>query len=239
MSRRPPAAVRRELRQEVNFGCAICGAPILQYHHIVPYSEEEHHDPDRMVALCPNHHQQAGPQGAAISRDRLYEHKESPANRTITDYEFYFDSGTPQITFGGMNCILEDAEEMVLLEVDYLPLVSMSYIDGILSFDCCLYNPSNELIAGVNENEWWADPRSVWDLQYQPNRFKVWHGPRDIGLEVTYDHDSDQISIRGNLYYNGEEIRATPSKINIGGNRIVGGAVIDISTAISYKTRRI
>lgn len=237
MNRRPPASVRRELRQEANFGCSICGAPILQYHHIVPFSEEQHHDPDRMIALCPNHHQQAGPQGAAISRERLYEEKRDPANRAITDYEFYFESGTPEITFGGSKFILEDANEMVLLEVDYLPLISMNYADGILSFDCFLYDSSNELIAGVDENEWWVDPRAVWDLQYSPNSFTVWHGRRDIGLSVEYDHDSDQISLRGNLYYNGEKIRATPSKINIDRTQIINSTMTDVSTGISYRTR--
>lgn len=237
MNRRPPASVRRELRQEANFGCSICGAPILQYHHIVPFSEEQHHDPDRMIALCPNHHQQAGPQGTAISRERLHEHKQNPANRAITDYEFHFESGTPEIAFGGSKFVLEDANEMVLLEVDHLPLISMNYADGILSFDFSLYDPSNELIAGVNENEWWVDPRAVWDLQYSPNSFTVWHGRRDIGLSVEYDHDSDQISLRGNLYYNGEEIRATPSKINIDGTQIINSTMIDVSTGISYRTR--
>ena len=70
MGRIPPADVKRELRQEVNFGCAICGAPLLEYHHIIPYSEAEHHDPDHMVAVCPNHHRLSD--DGAISRSELY-----------------------------------------------------------------------------------------------------------------------------------------------------------------------
>lgn len=60
--RKPPAAVRRQLRQEVGFGCPVegCGNPYLEYHHFdPPWSIEHHHDPERMIALCATHHAQA------------------------------------------------------------------------------------------------------------------------------------------------------------------------------------
>jgi len=47
LSRRPPAAVRRELRHEISFGCPAsgCGNPYLQYHHFDPPWQKEHpHD---------------------------------------------------------------------------------------------------------------------------------------------------------------------------------------------------
>jgi hypothetical protein len=54
-----PAAVARELRQEAGFGCCKCGVPILQYHHIIPWSEEEHFRAGDMMVLYPLHHDQA------------------------------------------------------------------------------------------------------------------------------------------------------------------------------------
>src|SRR5450755_2216738 len=54
-----PAAVARQLRQEAGFGCCKCGTPILQYHHIVEWAEEEHFRPEDMMVLCPLHHDQA------------------------------------------------------------------------------------------------------------------------------------------------------------------------------------
>ena len=62
LSRKPPVAVRRELRREVGFGCPAsgCGNPYLQYHHFdPPWEIEHHHDPARMIALCSNHHAKA------------------------------------------------------------------------------------------------------------------------------------------------------------------------------------
>ena len=51
--------MRRQLRQEVGFGCPAdgCANPYLEYHHFdPPWHIEQHHDPDRMIALCATHH---------------------------------------------------------------------------------------------------------------------------------------------------------------------------------------
>ena len=62
MNRKPPTAVRRELRREVGFGCPIpgCGIPYLTWHHFDPeWHVEEHHRPEGMIALCLTHAGQA------------------------------------------------------------------------------------------------------------------------------------------------------------------------------------
>lgn len=62
LTRQPPVSVRRKLRQEVGFGCPVpgCSNPYLEYHHFdPPWEIEQHHDPDRMIALCATHHAKA------------------------------------------------------------------------------------------------------------------------------------------------------------------------------------
>lgn len=62
LTRRPPADVRRKLRQEVGFGCPVdgCANPYLEYDHFdPPWHVEQHHDPSRMIALCATHHAKA------------------------------------------------------------------------------------------------------------------------------------------------------------------------------------
>ncbi|SBZ14138.1 HNH endonuclease signature motif containing protein [Klebsiella pneumoniae] len=76
MGRFPPADVRRALRAEVGFGCPVpgCGTPFLEWHHFdPPWSEEEHHRPDGMVALCRLHHIQAD--NGAFTKEQLKEYK--------------------------------------------------------------------------------------------------------------------------------------------------------------------
>lgn len=76
--RRPPtpADVERTLRQEAGFGCAKCGHPYVEFHHIVPYAEEQHFRPEDMVALCGNCHPAVSKQG----QDRQYGVKHNPFN---------------------------------------------------------------------------------------------------------------------------------------------------------------
>src|SRR5437016_5533012 len=53
LTRRPPAEVRRQIRQECNFGCVCCGLAIAQYEHIDPeFHEAKEHDPAKMAYLC-------------------------------------------------------------------------------------------------------------------------------------------------------------------------------------------
>jgi len=56
MKRTPPDSVIRALRSEVGFACPVCGSPFLTWHHFdPPWREKHHHNPEGMIALCPEH----------------------------------------------------------------------------------------------------------------------------------------------------------------------------------------
>src|ERR1035437_9260019 len=62
MRRDVPEAVKRQLRQEVGFGCPVkhCREPFLSWHHFdPPWSKKPHHNPEGMIALCVKHHKMA------------------------------------------------------------------------------------------------------------------------------------------------------------------------------------
>ncbi len=85
MNRTPPAAVRKQLREEVGFGCPVkdCGNPYLTWHHFAPpFAIREHHDPDGMIALCLDHHAQAN--RGAFTDDQLRALKRNGRDRTST-----------------------------------------------------------------------------------------------------------------------------------------------------------
>lgn len=213
MGRIPPMKVKRELRQEVNFGCAICGAPLLEFHHIIPYSEMEHHDPDHMIALCPNHHRLSD--DGAFSRSDLYDYKENPENSDIVDYVFYFDPHSPIIPLGSNVVEFASFGEYILLQVHGEPIISIQYKDGKIEFDVNFYNNENELIAVITENEWWADSNEFWDIKYQSNRLKLWNEKYEIGYLSEYHPENSTISIRGRFLYQNEEFIILPSKIKL------------------------
>jgi hypothetical protein len=216
MPRRPPAEVRRQLRQEANLGCVVCGNPLIQYHHIDFYSDEEHHDPDRMVALCNNHHRQAGPQAEALTPEQLYEYKSNPHNDDIVDYEFYFESEMPYIKFASNRFGLDEDDEMTILQIAGQDIIKIYYRDGILQFSAALYDRDGNLIGKITGNEWWSKVDDVWDLKYKPNRLKIWHDSYDIGFAVEYDSDVDEISLRCSFYVDDIEVDCTPNKLSVG-----------------------
>jgi len=57
LPRRPPADVRRILRQEAGFGCVKCGFAFCEYEHIEPeFTEAAEHNPAKMAFLCKRCH---------------------------------------------------------------------------------------------------------------------------------------------------------------------------------------
>lgn len=84
MNRTPPIEVRRQLRKEVGFGCPIpgCGSPYLTWHHFdPPWSEEKHHNPSGMIALCPEHHAKAD--AGAFTKNQLRYLKQHAYNEEV------------------------------------------------------------------------------------------------------------------------------------------------------------
>jgi hypothetical protein len=76
---RPPADVRRQLRNEVGFGCPVdgCGSPYLTWHHFdPPWHERAHHEPDGMIALCLEHHKRAD--AGAFTHEQMRKLKSDP-----------------------------------------------------------------------------------------------------------------------------------------------------------------
>jgi hypothetical protein len=77
-TRHPPAAVLRQLRREVGFGCPVdgCDRPYLTWHHFdPPWRLEQHHRPESMIALCRLHADQADGGAYTVEQLRRYKSK--------------------------------------------------------------------------------------------------------------------------------------------------------------------
>ena len=75
-----PLQIQKQLRKETLYGCAICGCPILQYVHIIPYSNIQAFLPENMVALCPFHRIKYD--NKEITQSVLRDAKINPYNKT-------------------------------------------------------------------------------------------------------------------------------------------------------------
>jgi hypothetical protein len=74
-----PRRLERQLYQEVNNRCPMCGNEDLSslvIHHIIPHAERAQHDAGYMIVLCANCHAKAD--RGEISTDALYSAKQQP-----------------------------------------------------------------------------------------------------------------------------------------------------------------
>lgn len=84
VNRVPPIAIRRQLRQEIGFGCPVpdCGNPYLYWHHFdPPWHIKQHHEPKGMIALCGEHHPKAD--AGAYTMEQLHEFKQKAMGRAF------------------------------------------------------------------------------------------------------------------------------------------------------------
>lgn len=89
-NREPDEWVKRELRKEVGFSCPVpkpngigrCGNPYLSWHHFdPPWRVRHHHNPEGMIALCREHHDNAD--GGAYTKEQLHSFKERARNQFV------------------------------------------------------------------------------------------------------------------------------------------------------------
>jgi len=211
MKRPPlPRSVARKLRQEAGFGCVICGNPIIVYHHIIEWSEWHHFDPDHMTVLCPDHH--AFATNRSLSHEQVYEAKRHPANRRLAQGAFPFVNESPRFivgTIGVVNC-----REIFRIGNKWLLRMSFRPRHGLL-LDAQLFTRDNQPLLRIWENEWHAFVSEAWDIIYNGKRLKVWHGPRDIGFDLTWDSEQKELTVYGKFEYEGARLVCDKSGVQV------------------------
>lgn len=220
----PRAKIKRILRKEANYGCARCGNPLVEYHHIIPYEEVEHSDPEHMIALCGSCHRRAD--SGAIKRSRLYQLKEDPHISDIVSNDFCFRPQNPQVRFGGLTASLTDHTEVILLRIEQENMFIAHFDNDIIEISAKLRDEHGELIAEIDRNSWWAKSNDVWDMTSKPKELKIWNKPQDIGLQIRYDRELDMIVGRGIFYYNSDLYDSNMVKVFEDKTKLPGGNTI-------------
>jgi len=77
---------KETIKARSEFGCVICGNPLIQIHYIIPWSQSHTHIPSEMIALCPTHHYRADME--EYRPTYLRELKQSPPNSIMVNDAF-------------------------------------------------------------------------------------------------------------------------------------------------------
>ena len=95
------ADMERAVRRKGYYGCVCCGCPIVDYHHIIPYSDVKEHTEENLVALCCNCHRDV--HSGVISDRRLRQAISNPYNKQHQFVAHQFSLGDPLIRRSGDN----------------------------------------------------------------------------------------------------------------------------------------
>lgn len=160
LTRTPPAAVRRQLRQEAGFSCPVagCGDIFLEYHHFdPPWEEHRHHRPEGMIALCPKCHRAADV--GKWSRGELRRLKSDGAS--IARGRMRWDAKNLIVRVGG-NWIIGS---ITLLKIDEQPVLGVDLDEfGNLAFSCKIVLDGNPVIE-IDKNDVTVLDRSIYDVE--------------------------------------------------------------------------
>jgi len=231
-----PANVAIALRQEACFGCCKCGNPIIQYHHIVEYSEDPHFRPADMMVLCPACHEFVT--HAKVSEDIQREWKSKPYNSTYKHPGglLYHEQKNPEIRLGNVlmrNCPL-------CLVVDEECIIGMRQDETCkLLLSLRLYDVHEKLLVSIDDNEWKLGEAAPWDMEAKWRYFRLRQKAGEILLEV--DARIEPVFIRGVLRKSGRVITITDSQLEVadGNNRVViqGGSFSNFRAGVCIDRR--
>lgn len=209
MSRNPPAAVARQLRRESGFGCAVCGNPIVEYHHIIEWQKSNHFDPEHMVALCPLHHAEYG----KLSASKAYEAKKNPINiRTGRIYGYLGgNKNQKSLRLGGIT--IENCRSAI--NYSGIDLFSYRFHEGEYTLNTYIPNEQFWPEVLIKSNNMAASIAGFWDIEFKTNWLKFRRRAGDVFLSI--DFRGDEVELDGFLIIQGNEIRLKRSATSIGG----------------------
>lgn len=210
------------LRKEAAFGCCVCGHPILQYHHIVPYALEEHFRVEDMMALCPNGHEKANNGGFTEVEQRAY--KAEPFNRArgYAHGQLAVKQREHAINLGG-HVFVADAGDVVRIGGEAI-LHTATGDDGAILLSARLYDENDSLVAEIVENEWISHDPLPWDIEFRHRELSVRSAHRKVSLQI--DCKQDPLSVRGELRHRGRMLRIAPSGLHVDGASMVGSGTV-------------
>ena len=216
-----PDAVQRQVRQRCGFGCVLCGAPIYEYHHMVPYATQKEHAAENITLLCANHHSEST--SGLLSSEQVAQADREPCNRqrgVSSPYGLHFTGHAIECVIGGNAFFrqLHDGENTTVaipISVDDTDLLWFR-IDrsGGLFLNANIFDTNNLPTLIIRENAL-AYRTSTWDIRFEGRMLAIREAARNILFEIEFVPPDKVIIHRARLLCNGIEILVRKSHVFI------------------------
>jgi hypothetical protein len=238
MSSRPgiPDPVKREVRQRCGFGCVVCGLPLYEYDHIIPYSIEKDHRPENLVLLCDQHHREKT--SGLLPQGELDEARDNPHNLRqgfSSPLNLHYRGSNCECIIGSNRHIwpyMPEGGFTVPLLIDDTPLVLFRVEDEHLLLTVQLFDRDNNLLVRILDNEllFSVDP---WDVEFAGKRLTVRHRQGDIFVGMSFKPPSEIVIDQGRVWRNGYEIKFSNRRLVVPGENVIAGSQINCLVGIA------
>lgn len=224
-----PMPVKRKVRQGCGFGCVVCGLPLYEYDHLVPYSEVKAHDPQNLVLLCDRHHREKT--AGLLSRSQVAAAHALPYNVQMEEsypYGLHYEGASCEALVGSNKIVwpeLVDGSVVAGILIDDTPIIGFAVDEGRLLLTVQLLNDANELLLQIVESEL-TFSMSSWDVEFAGNRLTIRHAPEDIFVKLAFEPPYRVVIDRGRFWRNGVELKVTPQELLIAGGIQMAGVEI-------------
>lgn len=181
-----PEDVKREVRRQCGFGCAICGMPFFEYDHIEEYAGVKEHAADNLILLCPNHH--ASKTTKKLSKERIKEAKAHPFNNGKTQTSAYKIEPTKQLTILLGSNLMAGWRPDINNEYDLIWVNGKSFFtihseNGWLTVSTEITDKDGNTLLYVERGEL-IIYTAAWDYIYEGDNIKIRMAPRNIILDL-------------------------------------------------------
>ena len=233
-----PAPIQREVRQRCAFGCVVCGCPLYEYHHMVPYSDTKKHVAEELTLLCDKHHKEVT--NSLMTAEQVAAANASPHNvraGVSSPFALNFQGDEVTCVIGGNRfsvavCDSSQLSAMIPIAIDDVDLISF-VIDpdaGLLLY-AQIFDECNLPLLMIFENVL-LYRTETWDIDFRGNTLTVREAARKIFFEISFEPPSQITISRARLLCNGVEILVRKehvfvvnSRTVLKGNTYLGGPI--------------
>lgn len=211
-----PSEVKRLLRQEAGFGCCRCGHPFIQYHHIVPWAEDQHFRPADMMVLCGQCHPLCTVNAIPQSDQRALKARPKNIVDNLVRGMLFVNTSELSVNLAGGKAI--ETPNLLVLSGQKVLSAKRDSEHGRVLISASIHDQTGNVVASLIDNEWSMIPNAMWDFETYPLHSTIRLAPREIAFAV--DVRNDEVNLRGKWFHRGSVIEFTPTRAIVGTNTI-------------------
>ena len=210
-----PAATKRAVRQRCGFGCIICGMPLIEYDHMVEYSDNKNHDADNITLLCDFHHRQKT--NGLITREFVQESNSSPfniINNHSSPYQQPFQGDQFNVKIGNTQFIAVNTPRTSLLKLNGEEIISVKLEDGIPYLSLKIYDQEYNLILQIQDNEIVLS-KLPFDFSFEGRTITIKSAMRNVLIEIEICPPNGIMIKKGRLYGKDSKIEIYKDRLEV------------------------